>query len=324
MVGIMIRTLSAALLGMALFLPQLAQASEPVDVWRVMRDAYNAGKDDGKGLGEQRLKQQLERVAQSSIGVKMNWSHENLHFADNATIRVDITNNLDVPIELVPESLQLRVPCELFGDDTSNCVPLPSTTRLESTKIPPTGHINMEWQLQPRIAFPFIHSAFFRTGNGYEVTLSFAIRLPRKMVDVSTVFDPVAIPIAVSKPLSIDLGSWILAGWAVVGSLVGGLVHAAARVGFIRRLKNKDDSPFEPHRALRKESQYMSTFIFVGAVMAALLGASVGISAEAKKLISARILDAPGAILFGFVVHFMTYDLGYSKLMPLWRNLMRD
>lgn len=320
--------------------------------YAIFREIFQLGIAQGKngeqskiGMMEQQLFSQISRAAQSEITANVEWGHERLHFGDAATIRAHITNNLDVPVRIQHSTFEMRVPCELYGDSANECPPLrPLSVLSQDVDLPPRGHMTMQWHFAPPGSSLWL-SKSFRTSPNYQSTLSFTVNLPQvQLSPVSTTkpqadtgsdskqgndnsrtakYDSRAIPITIVTPLPVDLDPWTLALWAAIGSAIGSVVHAAARTATLKRLRNGDYSLFSDVRNRQDEFAYTLSFVFVGIVLAALMAASLGISAEAKRLISARILDAQGAILFGFLVHFMTYDLGYNKLISIWRTMNR-
>lgn len=324
-------------IGLGLILPMLAMGNTWAQDMSIRSyvDVYELGRKQGQKQGddklremEQRLFSQAARAAQNDITAQVEWGHERLHFGDSATIRAHIHNNLDVPVRMRSKSFEMRVPCELYGSADTVCDSLPQLSPpAHDIELPPRGHTTLQWRFTPTGPFLFLSNSF-RTGPNYQLVLSFEINLPEVKLNPGAIsddmfFDKRPIPITISTPLPVDLNPWSLAFWAIVGSLVGGIVHAAARTATLKRLRNGDYNLFSDARIRQDEIAYMGSFLFVGAVMAALLAASLGVSSEAKRLISARILDAQGALVFGFIIHFMTYDLGYNKLVPIWRNLMR-
>lgn len=341
---------------------QIAVAQEDP---RLVLDAYRLGQIHGKDEKAKefdavyrRVQEQLARTAQTDITAQIEWGHDRLHYGDGATFRATIINGLDVPIQIDRTSMEMRIPCELYGEQKPQCPPLTplfDTTNKEPFTVLGRGHILLQWHLDP-LEYSIIpdNSGNFRTSSTHKISLDFLVKIAKypiileleaknsnnkkttskeknankidkeKNID-ETEFDDRSIPISTTTNLPVDLNPWTLSYWSFFGAIIAGIMHAATRMISFGRLHKRelwDLRHYPSSPILREEFNKVLVFTFVGALMAALLAASVGISAEAKRLISARILDAQGAMVFGFVVHFVTYDLGYTKLVLMWRNLL--
>lgn len=268
--------------------------------------------------------EQTRAISRGLIGqglkISMHVNHTRLTFGKMATYYITITNSTNYPVTIestevqFPEELKVMPHGGIFWSDNNaggnGHILDPGAEFRRTVVFDPCGSSSC-------IVKTFLSSLSFIPGPAYNITVQVHARPQSAKEPQDAVIASARFPIAVDMPM------FVVALVASAGAMIAALCHLGTEVLMVRR--TSDDS-LDPRNFIRKNvlNRTHDSLILMptGMAIAFVTAPLLSLTSNASSVLSIKIMDSFGALAIGFLIYFVTYEVGYLRIYRLVGNAL--
>lgn len=288
-------------------------------VWQSLYDAvetkFKKQQDEERKSASKVYVNDIQQLVGTALFVEMIGGQPRIHYGDDATFDTVLHNRLPVPLVLDLTSINLLMPPEtgLGGTDAGRGCRQAEPSSEKTLAISPGNSVSLRWICRSDLSATELYgkSWSFRPGDTYQARLSAQLSVESRDGQAKA-----TTTVSRLSTIAIDLPPMVIAVTAVLGCLLGGLMHGLVRQAFLRHLDRDRLDPRLAERDAFRDLRYMLLVGVASALLTLVLAPLSNISVRSAQLVSMRIIDNFGALFMGVLMHFVIYDLGYNKILP--------